>query len=509
MKLILKFFILLSFICFSNNINWKYQKGEEVKILSEKKYPLRIYVFTDISACQVCNYSLTSLNDTYSDNSNVELRVIFSSITQNDAENIRDENNWDFDVIGDIHNMYYQYYEVPITPFILLLNNSGKILDFTKLGDKSLHLKQINQYLKNELDNYNNLRNKYLTELKRIKVLKKDSTPIISDLFYRNALYDSKRNIFFYRKYTTVPVYIIDSTGMTNKIINYDNYLNLKGWRAWNPLSWAYKDSILALHNEYKRFIPIMQLYDVEKDSIVFEIEIHPKKIDSILSGSSFSNVFTKKDIIFQHYDKNYSSTDIFTMNGINTIFLYDFNGNLIKNFGKPDSIYLKHPLSSWFSEYSAMANDSIFVTNQEFSNILHYWDFEGNNIKNVELDFGDNFRHIDSAAVKFVINPNIINFKNRISRNRLLLYDEIKKRSMICYFNETVPEGVEDAFFSPEIKWERFLVISDDNGNRLTEKEIEVHKSCIPFYYHNNIIYATELNEKRQLEIVKYKLNL
>ena len=185
--------------------------------------------------------------------------------------------------------------------------------------------------------------------------------------------------------------------------------------------------------------------------------------------------------------------------------FLIGFDGKLKARFNSPDKIYQKYSLSNFFSINTAQIDSNMFVTNQFFSNKLKYWTYEGKKVKEVNLNLGKTYRKINDNAFRYFENRNMSKFNNNISRKNQLLYDNCFHRSLVCYYNDFYPKGVINPF-SPKIKTNKYIVISNDNGESLTNKPIQVHKSFIPFYFHDNIIFASELDSDRHLEIVKYK---
>ena len=507
MKIILIFLMIVFQFSFASETfkKSKIAKGKKIKILEQENNILRIYIFTDISACFICNENITRIDNQFSSNNNIELKVIFSSLNQENAKSIKENNNWNLDVIGDQHNIYFDFYDIRKLPFIVVLSNDGIVLDFAKLGS-DITIDKLEKHYQNEVKNTNSkIINKNLIELKRIKVVNKQGKKLLSGRTHREMIIDTSRNEFYYRKKAAVKAHKIDSSGLILREINYYNNPNLRGYKGLIGLSWAEQDSLLCFYNAYGKYEPIIQLYDVKKDSIVKNITFSMKSIDSNLRKHFYTKCFTGKNLFFKPYRLSNQYNNQKLHKSTNTSFLFGFNGKCISRFNSPDSIFQEFKISEWFLEITAIVDSNIFITNQMFSNILKYWDFKGNKIKEIELDLGKSFKTITAKTVQYLHNNNIPKFESNISRKNQLLYDQKMKRSLVCYYTDSYPPGVV-SHLSPKIKTNKYIVISDDDGNRLTKKPIKVDKTFIPFYFYDNILYGSELDNERQLEIVIYK---
>ena len=507
LTLIISFLIVL--FSFQNSLSQTIKTGEKFKVLGKKDKAIRMYIFSSISDCNVHKNSFKIIAKEFSGKQDISIKLILSSINRENAENYVEQNNLNLDVIGDRHNVYYDLYGINVTPFIMILDNEGYLLDYAKLGDQSLGISDIKDYYSKEkeslkIDKKNT--QEYLSEFKRIKVLEKDGDPVISDIFMRHLFYDEYNHEFYYRNKRSTFFDRIDSAGIIFKSISKYNHDNLRGWAGYDGLSWFKKDSLIGIYNQYGNSETIIQFYDINKDSIVHDVYFSLKQIDSSYLNSYHAQAFSSQELFHVHYDINYDKKKTFKMNNEKTSYLFDYSGNVKVKFGEPDPVFQNHKLSIWFEEHAASVNDNSFITYQRFSNILKYWNFKGEKIKELTLDMGQHFREINEKTVNFLLEDNIPAFSNNITRTDELLYDKKKEHSLIAFLNEIYPEGVTNPV-SPHLEYNRFIVIFDDEGKRLTPEAIEVPSSCIPFYYNDDMIYASEINEDKELEIVVYEL--
>jgi hypothetical protein len=487
-------------------------KGEIIRTLDKsKEYDLRLYIFININSCKICNSNLSVILQNFS-KKNVEIVIFLSSITQADAEVEKNNNKWDCHVIGDEFNIYNEYYKVKYQPLLLVLTNEGQVLDYAKLGN-DISVNKIKNYIKESKVKKNDF-NIYFEEIGRVYI-RKDTSYVLSG-YHRDMIYNKINNKFYLRNLMKPSLYVINSEGKVEKIISKKNHPSLTGYQSYYNIGWLDSDSTIILYDmqnkmnknnsNYQRTI---QFYNIYSDSLSEAIEFRPH-----LSGKrnkEGNNIFCLPDI---HYfvnsfgqssypsNKNFSFSDDDTL-----IFLYNTDGEYITGFDKPDSTIKKHKVSTWFHHCFGIDDNNNLISIQSFSNLLKFWNTKGELLKVQSLNMGKNFRVIDFDIKDSLSRQDAAEINNKITRTRhTILFDKINKYSLITYENETYPDSVIDPF-SDKILIEKYLVISDENGYCITGEPVQIPSSCIPFYFNDSIIIATELDSKKRLQIVTYHL--
>ena len=479
---------------------------EKVKTIDKSKsYAMRLYIFTNLNVCKVINANIPEILKKTS-NRNIETVVILNSLSQDDAEILKKENKWETRVIGDIDGIYTEYYKIKYSPAALILDSDGIVIDFGKLGsDININtIKNLSVFkeLKNvslKTTSFNNL-----TEIKRI-IVKDKELPLTSGKNYRELLFDTLSKKYFLRNNRSPNILIIDSNGAIIKTINKEKYPALKGYNSCPGLSFGKNNSSIFIYDLSKKYKNYFQYYDIKNDSLTKSKEFVPFLIDSNTRHSQnyiynaekeyFVTFYTRKTLAKQSYlDSNYQ-----------TAFVYDTSNKLLKMFDKPDEVYIKNKVSKWFHHNATIDENNNLITLQGFSNKLKFWDSNFNLVKVNNLDMGKEFRKVDFDIKDSLTRKDAAEVNSKITRTWYLLYDKVNKNSLVCYFNETYPEGVIDNS-SDEILTERYLIISDSNGKRLSSAPIKISKFGIPFLFENNILYMSELDNNQRLQIAIYK---
>lgn len=517
--LVIMIFLLLFAETFGNDFKIsELVIGEKVRPIDiNKKFMLHVYIFIDIGACQICTNNIPEFIKALK-NQNVDIKLIINSIKQKDADNFSLENKLSIDVIGDEFGIFKSNYKILFTPSILVLSSEGIVLKYAKLGSRDIKYSDLVSLCK-EKENELNL-NKTETDIifsdklkqsKRTRI-QKDGKPILSDIFLRDAVFSPKLNLTFLRNGHSIHFYIVDSNCNVIKCINKKNYPNLKGFKSNTGLEWVYSDSVLFLINDVNivtnnNFEKWFQNYDIIADSLYPAIKMNIEFTEKRNSSSSFIHYLEGKNKFISFFYQR--ETPYFLMENIDTTaFIYDKNGNCICGFDKPDAIYKKYKISAWFKELCIEGNHNEIITMQGYSDVIKFWD-EDFKLKNeIKINMGKEYRKINQDFKDNASRTEAVSIYNRITRTNTILYDKTKKHILICFYNQSFPDGVIDAF-SPEVKMDKFFIIVDRDGNRLTNENLRVPSSCIPFYFNNGKIIATEIDQNKRTEIVNYDLQL
>lgn len=482
--------------------------GEKLRLISKSNDEiLHLYVFNDLSSCPSCDASIRNIESKIK-GKNIKIIILMDGLSQEAAESIKKENNWKSTVIGDESGLYHSYYSITRKPALLALSSDGTAVAFGELNTdvftESMSEFERLEKEKKSKDKYKN--ESFLKEVKRLK-LRDGEKAIISNGRYVEVLYNESQNEYYMRNLRKPTLYLLNSDGTVTKKISTKNSSRLQGRYANTSLSWAEKDSILFMVTIQADFSKAMQYYNISSGELSERYLIEPNYHGKRSKVSSIIKYITTFDLIFTHYDQNYKYPRNYHLtDGDTTIILYDKEGQFVTGFGEGDQVYSNYKISTWFKELFATNSDNQLLTLQQLSNKIKVWDKDFRKVKEFDIDLGPEYRYIkadmsDSTGKKFYIEK-----AQLVSRTECLLNDNINDNILVCYSNEIYPDGETD-LFSKERIIEKYLVLCDKNGNELYDQPLEANGSFMPFYYQDNMIYGTEVDDKNHLEIVIYEL--
>ena len=222
-------FSLLVLIFINISSLFSVEAVNKYKPISKSFYPLRIYVFTSTNDCSICNMNINPLN-TYANNNNCEFMLFLSGLTNEDAESLKKQRQWNCNVIGDVNDVYKDYFNINRLPEILLLNNEGVELTKGKLGGSTVNIKFIDSLLtavsKIKESNVNKLK-----EIKRISVTENGKIHFTNHL--RELLFVKSKDQYIIRERAIPDFYIADSVGNIFRDVNQRNNKLLKGCKIY------------------------------------------------------------------------------------------------------------------------------------------------------------------------------------------------------------------------------------------------------------------------------------
>lgn len=500
------FFLIFSYSGYSKSTDSSYcylKPGDKVKLISKSEGNRSfIYVFTDINLCYSCDVSIKNL-EKISKSKNFNLIIVFEGLNEEGVELIKSENKWESTVIADESGLFTSYYQIKNKPALLGLYPDGTVIQSGKIDNSTFNeiLNSI-ESIKTKIKNENGANN--FLEISRIKVIKNEKN-IMSNGLHVDALYNKTKNEYYIKNLRKPIVFIIDSTGKVINEINkskFDNYGG--GIYSDESLTWVVEDSVFSFVNTLPGFIRTSYFYDVYKNiitnSIIIDTTTEDKRIkrSPITKFVSFLNSF----VGYMRLDINLKLDTTFK-----TIINYDLNGLFKNQFNCPDTVFQLYKISTWFKELFAFNYSSeYFITLQQFSNKIKFWDSNLIKYKEIDFKFGESYRNIQSDLIDDKGKEFYIKKTHMLTRTISLLIDESNENILICYYNETFPEGETDIFSENKII-DKNIIIIDENGSWKYNSPIKTNPSFIPFYFDNGLIYGTEINKNKQLEIVIYKL--
>mgnify|MGYP000854158344 CR=1 FL=1 len=220
--------------------------GEKIKILDKSKhYDARIYFFTDIATCEIYNYNFSVIQD-YLKDYNIEYAIFINKLNQEESDSIKSKYEWNFKVISDEYGVYKLFYKIKMLPYIVILDNNGKVTHLSPVTGKDVKLKDLKKVVDENLIAFENSSlDKLIKEIKRIKVLNQGK-PVKTDILKRHGLYSKARNEFYLRHNWNCSLFVVDSIGNIIKTINENNYPNINCSHGYD-ISWAAEDSIFFI----------------------------------------------------------------------------------------------------------------------------------------------------------------------------------------------------------------------------------------------------------------------
>jgi len=495
------FLILTSFKTYSDD---KY-----LIIDKNKEYDIRVYFFLDISSCEIHFKSIKNVVSAL-EKFKIENVIFVNSVKQESAEQLFEELQFDCRIIGDEFGLYWEKFKIDMTPTTLFLDNNGKLISLASPNNR-IEIRKIIEQIK--LKTVSDKKDDYLELLERIDV-KYNGNSFIGGFNHRDLLYDSKREQYFLRNDLKHNFFIINRTGNITKSLSNNEYSEFSGYNSTYKLSWLVKDSILLLNGTIYPFNRFVQYYDVPNDSLYPRIIIdHNQYIALSSTGDTLANNDTF--VTFGNSYCNYFLSSLrsrhrdYLPKDIHTLFRYDDKGNIVGKYNSPDTIYQKYKIANWFRESIGNDNNGNVYTLQNFSNLLKIWDKKMNLIQEIQLDLSDLYKFPQFDIPHSRGNTELTRkVENNISRNfHSILIDDVNDMILFAFLNTFMPEGIGD-FNHKDVEYSTVLVLFDKNGNRINSEPIVFKSISIPFHFEDKIIYISKLNQSRELQISRYKLN-
>jgi len=499
--LILILLPLLSIFTYSQNSRFysNLQLSDTVKTINKNmNYPGRLYFFTNIDPCQVCIQNIETLYQKYGDF--LEFVVFIDDAKDKDLESIRKFFSGGYQLIGDEHGLYKEYYKIKYQPVLLLLDNDGVVLGWDKVTAIKLNLDSIFNELQTNFSIYEQSNYvKSLKEVKRIEV-RQDTNPVITSI-YRKCLFNKKDSKFILSNMRLPELFIIDTTGVIKKeiaVIDYPTYDII----SFYDMSWAEQDSVLFIYGTDNLNL-LVQYFNIELDSFSTAYKSSPCNLIERYCASSSAQFLTSLHM-FVNNEAYYSNKKNEKLSYLDTTLkVNSYSGELIKEFGTPDSVYLNFRQSKLYSVTYAYFKEIIY-TLESNSDLLKLWDKNGKHLKTIKLYLGNRFKRRYADHNDEYNEENLRDLWNSISFHEALLINPSNSSILFSFRNESYPEGVYD-YLSNEVKYETIINIYNSDGVKLNKNDIIMPKGTIPFHFEDNKIYTTEMNGNK-LEIAIYE---
>ncbi|MBX3043404.1 MAG: hypothetical protein KIT33_05425 [Candidatus Kapabacteria bacterium] len=505
---IITFYLIIIIICFVK-INSEptdfctLKKGDKVKLLNNSNNRNVVYIFTDINSCFSCYESIKYI-EIVSIKNDFTAIVVLDGLNKSEAENLKKENGWDIDVIGDETGLYHSYYKISLKPSILGLSKDGLVIECGNLNNTVFKRILLGFKEVDEAINKNDSSNRFV-EVFRMAI-KDDNKNITSNGIHVDVIFNTAKKEYYLRNLRKPSLLIVNSDGQVIKKINEERLKSEKIYYSNESLSWVVKDSILSFVNVVFDFNKIAYFYDVVNDTIIYSVKFeNPEFEEKTKTGPiiKFNNILNS----FMSYVKIKNANNIILDSSYNCIFVFDRNGKHINSFDAPDEIYRRYRVSTWFYEkFDFNHKSNNFISLQQFSNKIKFWDKNLNLVGAIDFNFGDTYRIINDHLPDLIGKENHTKNVGNVTRTSSLMIDENTNEILVCYYNETFPEGETDPF-SDNVIIDKNVLILDENGNWKYNSPYKTNGSFIPFHFGDSLIYGTEINEKKHLEIVCYRI--
>lgn len=476
--------------------------GEKVKSIQPVKNKDIIYIFIDLNTCFTCEINIKNI-EKISKQNGYAVYTIIDMLDQEGADNIKNNNNFQMDVIGDETGIYNSYYKVNFTPTIVGVTSDGKVVGAGKLT-KTVFDKIHEGFTRNQKTHYQNTSN-FLKEIFRVTVLNNGQN-IYSNGLHIDAISNSNYNKFYIRNSRKPVVYVVNDSGMVINTITPKKINTSKIWYANNSLSWIQQDSILSFLSTLPGFNERAYMFEIKNDSLISSIMIEKfsKEISLKNSGNTIYNPITMtynkpiaiKNRFNQYIDSNRKILSIFNKFG-------KYNGS----FNIADEIYKKYKLSRWFDVLISFdQKNKYFVTTQQFSNTVKIWNKDLDIINKYNYDLGDKYRKIKKDMIDSTGKEFYAEKTNMVTRTERLCANQNNNEVLILFYNEYYPniKGLEKL---EEVVIEKYFLILDDKGAWKYNSPYVTPDSFLPFSYDGKLIYGTEINDKNHLQIVCYEI--
>jgi len=396
------------------------------------------------------------------------------------------------EIVLDRLGLYSKQFGVKKYPFLYLISNTGKILQMNKIGSLQIDKNQITQLINQNKEVIKN--NNKLKEINRINLNIEDK-PLISNKF-RNVLFCKKDSSFYLCKENIPFIFKVTKNGTCYNLIDSLDLVRDKLIISYD-LEWWIKDSILFSSNltqDGKYSVNMLNINKLEKSQIC--------KINQ-LCNFGFNFIVKREDSSFIFTEKWKTRNPVYLDSIDNFVYKYDFSGNLINTFGKPDSIYMNNKYSCMINnQITSNSNHEIFLWLNILKKIQVY-NFQGEIKKEIQLDFDSSF-HYNLERIPEEFNDSTWKvIRHDFSLSYKILVDNVSPNSLgLIYYNY-----IDKTPNFPGVNYDQQYYMNILNTKTIKTRTVKFPINSIPFYFEGDKIFCTEVNEDNELSIVYYQI--
>lgn len=471
-----------------NSLNSLY--STEVKLYDNNDKDYQIYVFANENSCGICISNFHYLLETI-ELSRVNIIYFYDGINNNDTiQNLKINYNLNF--VNDKLGAYSNYYEVPKLPYLMLMNNQGKILLEFKLGDGKSDV-NVNDVI-DLINNNSTYKEGELKLISRKKIIIEN----------KGITLNSKRFTTYYYRDTLI---VNDSENMSYYVVdlntNEANKINLQKSSIYDfnfsrhPLMNENKILNLDISAKAGYYLYDINMRNDEGNISYYDIN---SLLDSNLSYSHEIEIVGNKLLL----GIRSKSDDIYLDQNSPTFVLLDLkNKNKIERYGgkisEEFSMYKKSNLLYPYFIYSEI-NEELYEV-QSGSKVFNIFNTNGDFKNSLELNYGTEFK----TFVYDVRSKDLIFRKNNYSLITDFLSFDSDTNFCVVYRNKYVPENVKK-LYSSKIKEKYFIHLFNNQGNPLTNSDIQLPANFKPFAIKIKNIMGVEIyKDEAYISIYQY----
>jgi len=473
------------------------KEGEVYKTISKDNFDLRLYVFTDVNACFVCQSNIPDILKILSTNSNkIEPVIFFSSTNETTAKEIAEINKWEYKVVADFNNLYTDYYKIKTLPAFVILDNKGKVLFVDKLGgaktSEDVLLKIANSV------------NKLLSEDQRIiseLLIKKSDNTNIYTSHVRKIIYDNKNDRYLFNYDVGPTIYSVDSKGKAIETLVVDSFL-VNNF-AENLIDFNYDTETLDLvaNINTRGVLPHIFHHNFKSNKTkVQDLEFLKSHEDSI--QSSIDIAYSSKDKIYICTVRPLVKSKIVSTQSkpYPSVAIIDQNFKLIEIL-KLTFESLKRTKNGFYSILPKIINNQLFITNM-FADEVFVFNTTGEYLRKYRIKKSKYYR-CEVEDMPSLARDEFMYFRGSASINNVILYDNTTNKYYLHFqnLNKITKDNLKLALRNP--KDDILIELCEDENQ--TPEEYLLPSEHIPFYIDNGIVH-TSTNEDG-LKIYKVKL--
>jgi len=403
---------------------------------TEEKYKVSVAIIVDQYSCEVCIGHINPLYKTKFKNIEINMKIYFHSDNKQIMDKIVKENGWQAEVIQDPIGLYAKHFNVAIYPAIVILDEDNNQLYNNYLGNV-LYLKVLHK-----IDSLAEKITPKINEgykITRTITLIKNNEKYITDQL--QVCYDFYKNNYWLIDVKNKSILMFDSVGKYYKEVQFPYKEHFKYFYPWdinllNDSIIYFVDWPLAGGNYF-----IKMNINTGDTISVFNLDTYKNKRNDTAGFSVNMYCYNKlnNNIIF-HYN---TGKPIEMQAGTPLLLLVDLNTNSFNQFAPVTQRLSKSDSRCGLSAVETFINYADNTINNIRGNtkILNIFDEKGNHIKDIDLDFSNNFKHsyqIDLEMGEKYMNQ-INEYRNSVSFIDII--DIINDTIYVFYYNNYGPE--------------------------------------------------------------------
>ncbi|MGB9702624.1 MAG: hypothetical protein ACPL1A_07850 [Candidatus Kapaibacteriota bacterium] len=450
-----------------------------------------LYIFVPETECDVCDVSLQKIVNYFLEKKHIEIIIFYNSNDEYKLNNFKIDFPKECVFILDRLSAYSNFYKVKKLEFFYIVDRNGKILYFNKIKGSKIKDKEIEKLLAVKI-NENKLKPK-IEEVSRILLMNNGNLLKANKL--RTFLF-SKRDSTFYFKLNKFPIlYKSDKFGNTTQLIDTLDLIKNNIIIGYD-LEWMVQDSLLLSFNISRDGYNLCS-YNVSKNEYSRYLEIQYSGILAFnFANCNNQFIFAKGYPTSKTKPLSFNTSD-------HQILLYNSNGINIRNFGILSPLFQNNAFSCVVKNQIACNKNNEIIYWQNFTKYFEILDTLGNTLKKINLEMDTSF-HANHETIPHDFNDSTwIYLRANYSFNYKILIDNNNPNVYaFVYYNNIDKNPNLPGYNYDQIYYMQIIDISTSKNINL-----EFPVNAIPFYLEGDYLFTSEINDKNELSLVKYKI--